>query len=95
MTKDDVVHFIGNKEGFTHGRNYTVLAGAGDGLPRNDGLLGAYIKSDTLLVVRDDSKQIRHLNFQSGDWIRIHREESTWVPKPEVEVFNPSKHAVC
>lgn len=99
MIKNSRVRFNGTKHvlfsNFTKHREYTVLAGVGDGLPRNDGLTGAYITSDTLLVVKDDAGLIRHLTFNPEIWELVYEAQTTWVPKKEVVVFHPSKHAVC
>lgn len=78
MNKGTILRFIGvdSKEkscrwsgvGLITGRHYQVVAGLGDGVPRNDGKLGAFIKDPNTFVVSDSNKDFRIKSFLSGEW---------------------------
>ena len=78
MNKGTILRFIGvdspekscrwNGVGLITGRHYKVVAGLGDGVPRNDGKLGAFIKDTNTFVVSDSNKDYRIKSFLTGEW---------------------------
>lgn len=72
MIKGTQIKFIGNeyktRYHLTKGRTYTVLAGLGDGVPRNDGKVGAFIQSELAFAIEDDMHLIRQVAFNEQDW---------------------------
>lgn len=68
MNKDSILIFKGEDKYLTYGQMYPVLAGKGDGVPRNDDKLGAFIQNDHAFVIEDDKGFMRNLSFKSGDW---------------------------
>lgn len=84
MNKGDKIIYKGEfAKGFTKNREYTVTAGQGDGVPRNDGKLGAFIQNEYQFVIEDDFKHCRLLTIKSGNWRVSHVSEPTYVPKPK------------
>lgn len=76
--------YIGGKcSKFTRKKIYKVVAGLGDGVPRNDGTLGAFIKSETHFVVEDDCGNLRVQSVSSSNWKLIRAASSDYKPKPE------------
>lgn len=68
---------------FTNKKVYRVIAGQGDGVPRNNGTLGAYIQGDKQFVVEDDRGNCRVCSINSKDWKLVRDAKSNYVPKPE------------
>lgn len=89
MNKGSLVRWVGNdyrgnkRSGFTRKKVYKVLAGQGDGVPRNDGKLGAYIQNEHQFVVEDDCRNLRLQTIKSSDWELVKEAESSYVPKPD------------
>lgn len=89
MNKGSMVLYCGaehdfkGRNNFTKKKAYKVLAGQGDGVPRNDGKLGAFIQNEHQFVVEDDRGNLRVQTITSKDWKLIKEVESTYVPKPE------------
>ena len=76
--------YIGGKcSNFTRKKIYKVVAGLGDGVPRNDGTLGAFITSETQFVVEDDYGNLRVQSIGSSNWKLIRAASSNYKPKPE------------
>ena len=75
---------VGNKHtGFTPKKSYKVVAGIGDGVPRNDGTLGAFIQSPYTFVVEDDYGNLRQQSIRSANWVITSEAPTTYKPKPE------------
>lgn len=75
MNKNSVLKYVGHdyiagrRQAFTNNKTYKIVAGRGDGVPRNNGTLGAFIQSTTSCVVVDDDKTIIRLNATTiGNW---------------------------
>ena len=69
MNKGSILCFVGESEkGFTKHKPYVAIAGYGDGVPRNDGKLGAFIKDENSFVVEDDNNNCRVVSMNSGKW---------------------------
>lgn len=78
MNKGTKLRFIGvdspkkscrwNGVGLITGEIYRVKAGLGDGVPRNDGKVGAFIKDPNTFVVSDSNGDYRIKSFLSGQW---------------------------
>lgn len=84
MNKGSKVLFVGsNHPYFTKGHVHKVLAGRGDGVPRNDGKLGAFIQNDFQFVVEDAKGNLRLVSMKSGNWKILEEAKSAYVPKPE------------
>lgn len=85
MNKGSRVRFIGDSKdySFVKHRIYTVTAGQFDGVPRNDGTLGAYIQNDHQFTVNDEHHNSRLQSMNSGDWICVHEEASQYSQKRE------------
>lgn len=85
MNKSSKVRFIGNcwHPKFTHGKVYKIIAGKGDAVPRADGLLGAFIQTNEIFVVRDDHRLLSVKNFLSGEWELVEEAMPTYHPKRE------------
>lgn len=89
MNKGALVKFMGDTyvdwrlTGFTPKEVYKVIAGQGDGVPRNNGTLGAFIQNDHTFVVEDDRGNCRVCTINSPDWKLIHGGKSNYHPKPE------------
>lgn len=76
--------FIGGRpSGFTRKKTYKVIAGQGDGVPRSDGKLGAFIQNDTQFVVEDDRGNCIVCSITSSDWKLVRDAKSNYKPKPE------------
>lgn len=76
--------FVGNKAtNLTRKKDYKVVAGQGDGVPRNDGTLGAYIQNEHQFVIEDDRGNLRVCTINSPNWKLIDGGESTYTPKPK------------
>lgn len=73
----------GRASNFTRKKIYRVIAGQGDGVPRNDGTLGAYIQGDKQFVVEDDCGNCRVCSIGNPDWKLVRDAKSNYVPKPE------------
>lgn len=89
MNKGALVKWLGAEHvgkkstNFTRKEVYKVIAGQGDGVPRNDGTLGAFIQNDHTFVVEDNAGNCRVCTINSPDWKLIHGGESNYHPKPE------------
>lgn len=84
MNKGSKVIYIGETNSdFTKGHVHKVLAGQGDGVPRNDGKLGAYIQNEHQFVVENWKKHFKLVSMKSGNWKIVEEAESAYVPKPE------------
>lgn len=89
MIKDSIVKWVGHdfiggkSSGFTRKKGYKVLAGQGDGVPRNDGTLGAYIRDEITFAVEDDRGNVRVQSIKSSNWELVEVGKSSYVPKPE------------
>lgn len=88
MNKGSIVKLIGmfyygRPTNLTLNKEYKVLAGQGDGVPRNDGKLGAYIQDDHTFVIEDDRGNLRVQTINSPAWELVKAAESNYLPKPE------------
>lgn len=76
--------FVGSKStNLTRKKVYKVVAGQGDGVPRNDGTLGAFIQNEHQFVIEDDCGNFRVCTINSTNWKLVDGGKSTYVPKPE------------
>lgn len=62
---------------------YKVVAGQGDGVPRNDGTLGAFIQNEHQFVIEDNAHNFRVCTINSPDWKLVRKGHSTFHAKPE------------
>ena len=85
MNKGALVKWLGvsHVTNFTNGKGYKVIAGQGDGVPRNNGTLGAFIQNESQFVVEDDRGNCRVCSITNTNWKLIHAGHSNYVPKPE------------
>lgn len=84
MNKGALVKWMGCTTGnLTNKEVYKVIAGQGDGVPRDNGTLGAFIQNEHQFVIEDDEKHCRVCTINSPNWKLIHGGESNYVPKPE------------
>lgn len=91
MFKDSKVMFTGTSSAyFTNGKVYPVLAGKGDGVPRNDGKTGAFIKNDTAFVIENDRGYVQMCSTQSGNWSVV--EEAAGVYQASAKMNPINKH---
>lgn len=66
MNKNSIVKYVGKTSpSFTKGKKYKIVAGRGDGVPRNSGTLGAYIQSPLGFVVNDDNRNLSYRTFSN------------------------------
>lgn len=84
MNKGALVKWMGcTTANLTNKEVYKVIAGQGDGVPRNNGTLGAFIQNENNFVIEDDAKHCRLCTINSPNWKLIHGGESNYHPKPE------------
>ena len=83
MNKNSILRYVGKTNyNFTNGKKYKIVAGRGDGVPRNNGTLGAYIQSPLGFVVNDDNNVLLYRSF-SNLWELVEDSgEVSWY-KPE------------
>lgn len=96
MNKGSLLKFVG--EGgypdFTKDKVYTIVAGQGDGVPRNNGTLGAYIKDDKTFVIEDNFNNFRIRIFNERNWELVEDAPSNYVAK-EFKSPIPLTSALC
>lgn len=66
----------------TRKKIYKVIAGQGDGVPRNDGTLGAFIQNEHQFVIEDDAGNCRVCTINSPNWKLVREGKSTFHAKP-------------
>ncbi|AWN08594.1 hypothetical protein HOT32_gp11 [Erwinia phage Faunus] len=87
MNKGSVIKFIGETfvgyrcPNLTKGKKYKVIAGKGDGVPRNNGTLGAFIQTDDTVVISDDLHNYKIVKINSN-WEVVSEAESGHQQKP-------------
>lgn len=96
MNKGARVRFVGKEvpHYLTKGKIYTIVAGQGDGVPRNDGTLGAYIKDDKTFVIEDDFRSFHIRVFNDRNWKLVEDAQSNYVAK-EFKSPIPLSHSLC
>lgn len=89
------VKYIGDTTSqFTYGRQYPVVAGYGDGVPRNDGRIGAFIKNESTFIVEDDKGFFYQASLKSGNWKVVAEGVQTYFPSKLVNPI-PASRATC
>lgn len=84
MNKGALVEWVGhNAADLTNKKVYKVIAGQGNGVPRDNGTLGAFIQNEHHFVIEDDAKHCRVCTINSPYWKLIHGGESSYHPKPK------------
>lgn len=100
MNKNSVLKYVGHDyvagrcQAFTHNKNYKIVAGRGDGVPRNNGTFGAFIQSTTSCVVVDDNKNFHQIEVNDNWELVSDSGDVSWY-KPEVKSPIPESRAVC
>ncbi|UIU47100.1 hypothetical protein [Escherichia phage SKA49] len=93
MNKNSVLRYVGKTNyNFTNGKKYKIVAGRGDGVPRNNGTLGAYIQSPLGFVVNDDNRNLCYRTF-SDNWelVKDSGEVSWYKPESNMDPIPISK----
>lgn len=76
--------------GFEVGRVYRIKAGRGDAdCARSDGLLGALIESETLMVITDDFGNNRRVSFNRDYWLLVEDKPNTNPVRKPVNIYIP------
>ncbi|AGV99222.1 hypothetical protein PM1_006 [Pectobacterium phage PM1] len=89
------VKYIGDTTSqFTYGRQYPVVAGYGDGVPRQDGRIGAFIKDANVFVIEDNSGHFYQGSLASGNWKAIDEGVQTYFPNEQLNPI-PASRATC
>lgn len=90
VTKNSIVNYQGpnynigcGPTGFEMGKGYKVVAGFGDGVPRNDGTVGGFIQSETQFVVVDEQGNYRQQSSTNGLWVLVHAAPNLNPVKPD------------
>lgn len=94
MNKNSVLKYVGHdyvagrRQAFTNNKTYKIVAGRGDGVPRNNGTLGAYIQSPLGFVVNDDNRNLSYRTF-SDNWelVKDSGEVSWYKPESSIDQF--------
>lgn len=86
MNRGSIVEYVGEevsnifRTNFIVGRKYRVKAGIGDGVPRNNGTLGAKIIDQNIFVVVDESGNYIIQSMKGGKWKLVEEAKATsWV----------------
>lgn len=86
MNKNSVLRFVGKASehnyDYTEKKIYHVYAGYGDGVPRNNGTFGAYIKNRNTAVIIDDRGSYRTINVNNPIWKIVHESGTESWTKP-------------
>lgn len=93
MNKNSILRYVGKTNyNFTNGEKYKIVAGRGDGVPRNNGTLGAYIQSPLGFVVNDDNRNLCYRTF-SDNWelVKDSGEVSWYKPESNMDPIPISK----
>lgn len=87
MNKGAVVNFSGKDKNLTTGKNYKVVAGQGDGTPRNgaNGTLGAFLQNESEFIIVDDRGLYRLRSIKNADWTLVKDVESPYRPKRQLK----------
>lgn len=93
MNKGSIVKFVGETcYSFTHGKKYKIVAGRGDGVPRNNGTLGAYIQSPLGFVVNDDNRNLSYRTFSNlWELVKDSGDVSWYKPESNIDPIPISK----
>ena len=100
MNKNSIIKYVGHdyvagrRKAFTHNKKYKIVAGRGDGVPRNNGTLGAFIKSTTSCVVVDDNKNFHQIEV-NHNWELVQDSGDVSWYKGEGKSPIPESRAVC
>ena len=93
MNKNSILRYVGKTNyNFTNGKEYKIVAGRGDGVPRNNGTLGAYIQSPLGFVVNDDNRSLCYRTF-TDNWelVKDSGEVSWYKPESNIDPIPVSK----
>lgn len=93
MNKNSIVKYVGEtNSSFTKGKKYKIVAGRGDGVPRNSGTLGAYIQSPLGFVVIDDNNVLLYRTFSNlWELVKDSGEVSWYKPESNIDPIPISK----
>ena len=93
MNKNSILRYVGETDHyFTKGKKYKVVAGRGDGVPRNNGTLGAYIQSHLGFVVNDDNRNLSYRTFSNlWELVKDSGEVSWYKPESNMDPIPISK----
>lgn len=100
MNKNSILKYVGHdyvagrRQAFTHNKKYKIVAGRGDGVPRNSGTLGAFIQSTTSCVVVDDNKNFHQIEV-NHNWELVQDSDDVSWYKGEGKSPIPESRAVC
>lgn len=100
MNKGSVIKYVGTSYVGTHapaltpGKKYRVVAGKGDGVPRNNGTLGAFIQTDDTVVISDDRHNYKIVKINSN-WKVVSEAESNHQQKPASRNPIPMDKSFC
>lgn len=93
MNKNSILRYVGKTNyNFTNGKKYKIVAGRGDGVPRNNGTLGAYIQSPLGFVVVDDNNVLLYRSFTNmWELVKDSGEVSWYKPESTIDPIPISK----
>ena len=93
MNKNSIVKYVGETNpSFTKGKEYKIVAGRGDGVPRNSGALGAYIQSPLGFVVINDNNVPLYRSFSNlWELVKDSGEVSWYKPESNMDPIPISK----
>lgn len=100
MNKNSIIKYVGHdyvagrRQAFTHNKKYKIVAGRGDGVPRNNGTLGAFIQSATSCVVVDDNKNFHQIEV-NHNWELVQDSGNVSWYKGEGKSPIPESRAIC
>lgn len=100
MNKNSVLKYVGHnyivgrRQVFTHNKTYKIVAGRGDGVPRNNGTLGAYIQSTTSCVVIGDDKNYYQIECNHNWELVFESDDVSWY-KNEGKSPIPASRETC
>lgn len=100
MNKNSILKYVGHdyvagrRQAFTYNKKYKIVAGRGDGVPRNNGTLGAFIQSTTSCVVVDDNKNFHQIEV-NHNWELVQDSGDVSWYKGECKSPIPESRAVC
>lgn len=82
MVRGSIIKWINDSNAwFTKNQLYVIHAGQGDGIPRSDGTLGAYIQSENQFAVLCDRNYTLLKVWNEDDWKMVEEKPSTYIPK--------------
>lgn len=93
MNKNSIVKYVGETNHyFTNGKKYKIVAGRGDGVPRNNGTLGAYSQSPLGFVVNGDNRNLCYRTFSNlWELVKDSGEVSWYKPESNMDPIPISK----